>query len=242
MKQVNSQALIALNGVDKEYPVGKETLAVLRGVSFEVGKGEFIAIMGPSGSGKSTLLHLLGCLDRPSRGRMVLDGTDVSQLSSDQLSDVRAGKIGFVFQAFNLLPNFTAIENVGLAMAITGKKKEERNTRAKALLERVGLGHRLFHKPSEMSGGEKQRVAIARALANEPSLLLMDEPTGNLDSKSAEDIMHFIEGLWKKQGLTMVLITHEKPVADYAQRVIRVLDGRIESVKVNSVKKRGAVV
>ncbi|MBI5226661.1 ABC transporter ATP-binding protein [Candidatus Micrarchaeota archaeon] len=230
--------MVELRQATKTYRTGETETTVLHGITFSVKKGEFVAIVGPSGSGKSTLLNLLGCLDTPTTGQVIIDGTDAATRSSDKLADLRARKIGFVFQAYNILANLTALQNVELAMQITEMPREERNARAKELLEKVGLGHRMEHKPAQMSGGEKQRVAIARALANEPPLLLMDEPTGNLDTASSLEVMDLAEDLWKKQGVTILLITHEKEIADYAQRTIFVRDGRIE--KIVEKKNRGA--
>lgn len=212
-------------------------MTVLSDVSLSVRKGEFVSIMGPSGSGKSTMLQLMGCLDRPSVGKVFVDSVNAASLSSDELADLRASRIGFVFQAFNLLANLSAVQNIELAMAIGEREKAARRERARQLLKLVGLEERADHKPSELSGGEKQRVAIARALANEPSLLLMDEPTGNLDSKAGNDVMQLVASLWKGKGITVVLITHEEFIADYAERVIRLKDGRVESMQQR--KKRG---
>jgi len=230
--------IVELKKATKTYVTGETETTVLHGISFTVTKGEFVAIMGPSGSGKSTLLNLLGCLDKPTSGQVVIDGTDAATLSSEKLADLRARKIGFVFQSYNLLANLTASQNVELSMQITEKPRDARKNRAEKLLEKVGLTHRLRHRPAQLSGGEKQRVAIARALANEPPILLMDEPTGNLDTASSTDVMGLVEELWKKQGVTILLITHEKEIADYAQRTIHVRDGRIE--KITEKKTRGA--
>lgn len=221
-------AVLVFDGVHKSYDLGKRKLEVLKGVSFRVNRGNFISIMGPSGSGKSTLLHMIGCLDQPTVGKVFVDGQEVSTLNSDRLAEVRGQKIGFVFQAFNLLPNLTALQNVEVAMAIDDVPKAERVKRARELLARVGLSHREDHKPNELSGGEKQRVAIARALANNPSFLLADEPTGNLDSKSGEEVMGMITDLWKQHKATIVMVTHEPEVAGYSQRIIRLRDGTIE--------------
>jgi len=219
--------IIELVNVVKEYGDGVP-LRVLHGVSLRVDGGEFVSVMGFSGSGKSTLLHIIGCLDKPSSGRVMVNGVDASSLSSDQLADLRASTIGFVFQSFNLLPNLSALQNVELAMAITEKGGAERRSRALELLKAVGLQQRADHKPAELSGGEKQRVAIARALANRPSLLLMDEPTGNLDTKSGTEVMDVVQKLWRDQHVTVVVITHEKQIAGYARRVVQIKDGRIE--------------
>ncbi|HLD75706.1 MAG TPA: ABC transporter ATP-binding protein, partial [Candidatus Norongarragalinales archaeon] len=216
---------IQLESVKKAYPLGNESVEILHGIDLAVDPGEFVAIMGPSGSGKSTLLHLLGCLDKPTSGTLKLDGINATRMSSDDLADLRCKKIGFVFQSFNLLANLTARQNVELSMAIAGLNPTDRKKRARTLLERVGLTHRENQRPPTLSGGEKQRVAIARALANEPTILLMDEPTGNLDSKTGEEIMKFVKALWEKQNLTVLLITHEKKVAEFAERTIHIRDG-----------------
>ncbi len=220
--------VVSLESVIKEYALGERKLRVLNELSLAVHAGEFVAIMGPSGSGKSTLLQMIGCLDRPTSGRVFIDGEDVSTLSSDNLADVRSQKIGFVFQAFNLLPGLTALENVEIALSIREFGQRERTERARDLLHRVGLEERENHHPNELSGGEKQRVAIARALANDPEFLLADEPTGNLDSQSGEDVMALIHGLWKN-GATIVMVTHEPVVAQYSQRIIHIRDGRVEA-------------
>lgn len=231
-----SKKVILFSNVVKEYCLGVSRLRVLNGVSFSVSEGEFVAVMGPSGSGKSTLLHLMGCLDRPSSGKVFIDGEDISNLDSNHLADVRSRKIGFVFQAFNLLPNQSALQNVEIAMTINEMAKEERLRRAKELLSLVGLSERESHKPNELSGGEKQRVAIARALANGPSVLLADEPTGNLDSKSGAEVMELIKKLWKNDGMTVVMVTHEPVVARYSQHIIHLSDGMIDSVVATSEK------
>ncbi len=224
---LDKRDVIRLESVVKEYSLGSRKLQVLKGVSFNVRAGEFVSIMGPSGSGKSTLLQMIGCLDQPSSGKLYIDGEDVSSLSSDRLAEVRSKKIGFVFQAFNLLPSLSAISNVEIPMSISEMPKAERMARANELLELVGLSDRENHKPNELSGGEKQRVAIARALANNPAFLLADEPTGNLDSKSGEEVMALIQKLWKG-GATVILVTHEPVVAQYSQRVIHIRDGVVE--------------
>ncbi len=220
--------VISLENVCKEYSLGARQLRVLDGLSLRVREGEFVSIMGPSGSGKSTLLQLIGCLDKPTGGRVLIDGEDVSKYSSDALAEVRGRKIGFVFQAFNLIPTLSALENVEIALSINEVGVQERAMRAKKLLEQVGLADRSNHAPNELSGGEKQRVAIARALSNNPKFLLADEPTGNLDSKSGEEVMDLIRDLWKS-GATVVMVTHEPVVARYSQRIIHVRDGKIES-------------
>ncbi|MEM0475760.1 MAG: ATP-binding cassette domain-containing protein [Candidatus Norongarragalinales archaeon] len=235
-----ADAIVELHSVIKDYAASAESeaLRVLHGVTFSIARGEFVAVMGASGSGKSTLLHLIGCLDKPTSGSIVLDGIDVALLSSDELAEIRARKVGFVFQAFNLLPNFTALQNVELAMTIAEKERNERRACAARLLEQVGLGQRANHKPNELSGGEKQRVAIARALANEPALLLMDEPTGNLDSKAGVEVMKVVQKLWREKGLTVVVVTHERSVAEHAQRIIHLKDGVIINIEKTVTGKR----
>jgi len=218
--------------------MGEIEVQALRGVSFDIEKGEFVAIMGPSGSGKSTLMNLLGCLDTPTDGEYILDGLPVEQLDKDLLSAVRNRKIGFIFQQFNLLPRSTALENVELPLIYKGNvKKAERHERAAAALEIVGLGDRMEHRPRELSGGQQQRVAIARALVTKPAILLADEPTGNLDSHSSEEVMGVFEEL-NRQGITVVLVTHEHDVAFHAQRVITVRDGLLASDKLNADDRR----
>ncbi len=202
-----------------------------------VERGEFVSIMGASGSGKSTLLHLIGCLDKPTSGSVSIDGIDASTLSSDELAELRTSKIGFVFQAFNLLPALTTFQNVELSMTIAEKDKAVRRERTKRLLQQVGLGERGTHRPNELSGGEKQRVAIARALANEPTLLLMDEPTGNLDSKAGAEVMNIVRELWREKGLTVIVVTHERSIAEHAKRIIHVKDGLISEIEKTKTEK-----
>lgn len=215
----------------KEYPQGDTALRVLNKVNFTVTEGEFMAVMGPSGSGKSTLLNMIGALDKPTSGNVLIKGTDLSTLDDNQLADLRSREIGFVFQFFNLVHRMDALGNVGLPMAIAGTPRSERRERAAKLLEMVGLGPRMDHKPPELSGGEQQRVAIARALANNPSVLLCDEVTGNLDSKTGEDIMHLLRDFNKEQGKTFVLITHDPVVAQATDRLIQLHDGAIVGEK-----------
>ncbi len=218
-------AVIQIDNVTKIYRMGDIEVAALRGVSFTVDKGEMVAIIGPSGSGKSTLMNIIGCLDTPTSGNYVLDGVLVSSLTDDQQADIRNKKIGFVFQQFNLLPRTAAIDQVELPMVYAGVP--DRRARARAALESVGLGERINHRPNELSGGQQQRVAIARALVNDPSIILADEPTGNLDSRSGEEIMNIFKTLNRDQGMTVVLVTHDSNIAARAQRTIRVRDGLI---------------
>ncbi|MCX7781344.1 MAG: ABC transporter ATP-binding protein [Negativicutes bacterium] len=217
---------IQLSGIKKIYHMGDTAVTALAGVNLSIGEGEFTAIMGPSGSGKSTLMNILGCLDRPTEGFYMLDGHEVSSLSDDELAVTRNKKIGFVFQNFNLLPRISAVENVALPLVYAGVAKKERISRAAAALEAVGLGHRLWHQPNELSGGQRQRVAIARALINEPTIIMADEPTGNLDSKSGMEIMDIFRRL-NEAGRTIILVTHEADIAANARRVIHVRDGLI---------------
>jgi putative ABC transport system ATP-binding protein len=210
----------------KTYILGKVPVNALRGVNLKVEKGDFVAILGPSGSGKSTLLNMIGALDKPTEGKVFIEGVDVSTLNDNQLADLRRS-IGFVFQFFNLIPRFDAKGNVELTLSIAGLDKNERRKRAEELLETVGLKERMNHKPSELSGGERQRVAIARALANNPRFLLMDEPTGNIDSKTAKEIMSLVKRLNKDEGVTIIIITHDQQLATQAKRIVKMLDGSI---------------
>jgi putative ABC transport system ATP-binding protein len=212
----------------RTYQMGSEEIHALRGVSFEIQPGEYVAVMGPSGSGKSTLMNLIGCLDTPSKGRYVLRGKVVSEMNDDELAAIRNREIGFVFQTFNLLPRATALHNVELPLVYAGIPKEKRIELARHAIERVDLAERASHKPNELSGGQRQRVAIARALVMNPSILLADEPTGNLDSATGEEIMRLFERLHEK-GHTIILVTHERDIADHAHRTIHIRDGRIES-------------
>jgi putative ABC transport system ATP-binding protein len=223
--------IIETSDLRKEYPQAGQPLKVLKGVDIQVDPGEFIAIMGPSGSGKSTLLNMLGALDKPTSGKVYIRGVDISTLNDNQLADLRNTEIGFIFQFFNLIPRMDAQRNVELPMAIAGASRGERRERARKLLELVGLRDRTHHKPSELSGGEQQRVAIARALVNDPSVLLCDEVTGNLDSKTGDDIMHLLRALNKEQGKTFVLITHDPIVAQSTDRLLMLRDGIIVGEK-----------
>src|SRR5439155_11078717 len=221
--------LIKLEDITKTYHLGEIDVPVLKGVSLEIGRGEMVALMGASGSGKTTLMNLLGCLDRPTAGRYWLDGEEVSQISADARALVRNKKIGFVFQSFNLLPRTSALENVMMPLAYTAAELSPRAARERAahLLGRVGLGDRLDHEPSQLSGGQQQRVAIARALVNQPPILLADEPTGNLDSKTSVEILRMFQRLNEEEGITIILVTHDPNVAGHARRVIHVSDGQI---------------
>ncbi len=218
--------LIELNGVKKIYPIGKVEVHALRGVNLSIRTKEYISIMGPSGSGKSTLMNIIGCLDTPSAGSYLLEGTPVHEMVDNDLAEIRNRKIGFVFQTFNLLPRATALHNVELPLIYSGIAASKRRELAEGALERVGLSDRKLHKPNELSGGQRQRVAIARALVNKPSLILADEPTGNLDSKTGQEIMKILDDL-NRAGNTIILVTHEKVIAEHANRVVHLLDGNI---------------
>lgn len=223
-----SGSIISLNEIRKSYYLGKQELKVLKGITLDIFKNEYVALMGPSGSGKSTLMNIIGCLDSPTSGKYILNGQDVSKMEDDDLADVRNMEIGFVFQQFNLLPRLTAAENVALPLIYNGTSKKERTERALEMLKRVGLDDRSHHKPNELSGGQNQRVAIARALVNNPSIILADEPTGNLDSRTSVEIMN-IFGKIQSEGNTVVLVTHEEDIAHFAHRIIRLRDGIIET-------------
>lgn len=225
-------AILNLTDIRKSYYLGKQELPVLKGITLDIYKNEYVALMGPSGSGKSTLMNILGCLDSPTAGKYILNGKDVSRMEDDELAAVRNKEIGFVFQQFNLLPRLSAAENVALPLIYSGINKKDRILRAEAVLEQVKLEDRMHHKPNELSGGQCQRVAIARALINNPSIILADEPTGNLDSKTSYEIMDIL-GKIHSNGNTVILVTHEEDIADYARRVIRLRDGVIETDKIN---------
>lgn len=220
--------LIKITNIKRDFILGNETVYVLKGINLQINKGEYVALMGPSGSGKSTLMNILGCLDTPTSGTYILNGKDISDMHDDELAEIRNKEIGFVFQTFNLMPRTTALNNVALPMIYAGYSKSERNQRAKEVLEQVNLADRMDHQPNQLSGGQRQRVAIARALVNKPSIILADEPTGNLDSKTSNEIMKLFDDI-HKLGNTVILVTHEEEIAAYAHRVIRLRDGIIES-------------
>lgn len=224
--------VIQLNKIVKNYRVGTVTVPALREVSLTIREGEYVAIMGASGSGKSTMMNVIGCLDTPTAGEYMLNGQQVARLTDDELAEIRNAEIGFIFQTFNLLPRNTALENVMLPLVYAGIKKQERTERATKMLGNVGLLDRMEHKPNELSGGQRQRVAVARALINNPAILLADEPTGNLDSKTSEEIMQLFSEI-HRQGNTLVVVTHEEDIARHAHRIIRLKDGQIESDKIN---------
>ena len=219
--------IIELSNIAKKYKIGTEEIHALRSISLTIHKNEYVALMGPSGSGKSTLMNILGCLDTPSNGDYILNGTSVAKMHDNELAEVRNKEIGFVFQSFNLLPRSTALDNVMLPLIYAGFTKADRLIRAKEVLEQVGLGSRMMHKPNELSGGQRQRVAIARALVNRPAIILADEPTGNLDSKTSIEIMGLLEEI-HKNGNTIILVTHEEDIAQHAHRIVRIKDGLVE--------------
>ncbi len=223
-----NDALIMVRDLAKIYQVGTQEVQALRSVDLDIQKNEFVALMGPSGSGKSTLMNILGCLDSPSRGSYFLNGSDVSTMEDDDLAEVRNREIGFIFQTFNLLPRYSALENVALPLIYKGVGKAKRNERAREVLDQVGLADRVEHKPNELSGGQRQRVAVARALVNSPSIILADEPTGNLDTKTSYEIMALLDEI-HRNGNTIILVTHEEDIAQHAQRIVRLRDGLIES-------------
>ncbi len=226
------EQIIGLETIAKKYVIGTETIHALRSVSLGISKNEYVALMGPSGSGKSTLMNILGCLDSPTQGEYTLNGLAVARMSDNELAEVRNKQIGFVFQTFNLLPRSTALDNVILPLVYAGMPKAERIERGKQVLEQVGLGNRMTHRPNELSGGQRQRVAIARALVNNPAIILADEPTGNLDSKTSIEIMGLFEEI-HKNGNTIILVTHEEEIALHAHRIVRLKDGLVESDSVN---------
>lgn len=229
--------LIKITNIKRDFPLGNEIVYVLKGIDLEINKGEYVALMGPSGSGKSTLMNILGCLDTPTSGTYVLNGKHVSEMQDDELAGIRNKEIGFVFQTFNLMPRTTALDNVALPMVYAGHSKSERVERATEVLTQVGLQDRMDHKPNQLSGGQRQRVAVARALVNKPSIILADEPTGNLDSKTSVEIMNLFNEI-HANGNTVILVTHEEDIAAYAHRIIRLRDGLIESDTMNpNIKK-----
>ena len=229
---MSERTIIDITNIKKYYKVGTVVVKALEGVTVNIKQNEYVAIMGPSGSGKSTLMNILGCLDTPTDGTYILNGTDVSKLEDDSLAEIRNKEIGFVFQTFNLLPRYSALENVTLPLIYAGIGKHDRVAMAEKALEKVSLTDRMLHKPNELSGGQRQRVAVARALVNDPSIILADEPTGNLDSKTSIDIMNLFEEIYR-QGNTIIVVTHEEEIARHARRIIRLRDGLIESDEEN---------
>ena len=231
--QIHDMSLIKITDIKRDFTLGNEIINVLKGIDLTINKGEYVALMGPSGSGKSTLMNLLGCLDTPTSGQYILNGNDVSQMTDDNLAEIRNKEIGFVFQTFNLLPRTTALDNVALPMIYAGYSKSDRKARATEVLKQVGLGDRMDHEPNQLSGGQRQRVAVARALVNKPSIILADEPTGNLDSKTSVEIMNLFNEI-HANGNTVILVTHEEDIAAYAHRIIRLRDGLVESDTLNT--------
>jgi putative ABC transport system ATP-binding protein len=232
--------IIQIKEIVKNYFVGTQIVRALRSIDININKNEYVAIMGPSGSGKSTLMNIIGCLDTPTSGKYILNDRDVSKLQDNQLAEIRNNEIGFIFQTFNLLPRYTTLENVMLPLIYAGLSKHERKKRAIEVLDSVGLGDRITHRPNELSGGQKQRVAAARALVNHPSIILADEPTGNLDSKTSIDMMELFNEIHER-GNTIIIVTHEHDIAKYAERIIRLMDGQIESDKLNKSQKVKAI-
>ena len=230
---MSEEAIISINGLVRNFRLGKQLIKVLKDLTFSINKNEYVALMGPSGSGKSTLMNVLGCLDTPTAGSYILNKQEVAKLSDDQLAEIRNKEIGFIFQTFNLLPRSTALDNVSLPLIYAGFTPKEREKRALEVLDQVGLSDRVKHKPNELSGGQRQRVAVARALVNNPSIILADEPTGNLDSKTSNEIMALFDEIHKK-GNTIIIVTHEEDIAKHAHRIIRLMDGEIESDLVNT--------
>jgi putative ABC transport system ATP-binding protein len=228
LAKAKEEPLIILKDIGRKYVIGAEIIHAIKSVTLNINKGEFVALMGPSGSGKSTLMNILGCLDTPTKGEYSLNGINVSHMTDNELAEVRNTEIGFVFQTFNLLPRNSALDNVALPLVYAGISKEKRRDRAKAALENVGLGNRTDHRPNELSGGQRQRVAVARALINNPSIILADEPTGNLDTKTSIEIMGLIEDIHSK-GNTIILVTHEEDIALHAHRIVRMRDGLVEN-------------
>ncbi|HCV15398.1 MAG TPA: macrolide ABC transporter ATP-binding protein [Rikenellaceae bacterium] len=228
-----SKEIIRIHGIKKFYTVGNQEVRALNGVDIVINQNEYVAIMGPSGSGKSTMMNILGCLDSPTAGTYILNGTDVSKMDDGELAEVRNKEIGFVFQSFNLLPRYTALDNVSLPLIYSGAGKAERDRRANEALASVDLTDRSHHKPNELSGGQRQRVAVARALVNKPSIILADEPTGNLDSKTSKDIMKLFDDIYN-MGNTIIVVTHEEDIAKHARRIIRLRDGIVESDELNT--------
>lgn len=226
-------ALLQLENISKLYTIGTETIHALRSISISINKGEYVALMGPSGSGKSTLMNIIGCLDTPTAGVYFLNSKEVSKMQDNELADIRNKEIGFVFQTFNLIPRSSALDNVALPLVYAGLKKQERIEKATRVLNDVGLGDRISHRPNELSGGQRQRVALARALVNSPSIILADEPTGNLDSKTSDEIMFLLNEIHHK-GNTIILVTHEEDIAQHAHRIVRLKDGLVESDKPNA--------